>query len=291
MTKKFSRLMALSLSVFSEKFAWRLRRFYVPVSKDALVLEVGSGGNPYGRSNVLLDSYIETRERHYAKLVNDRPTVIGFGENLPFKDDAFDFLIAAHVLEHSTDPEKFLSEMQRVSKAGYIEVPDAFMERLNPYKDHRLEVTVRDNKLLITKKSWWQHDPELVELYEAQVKKYVTRELMPRHPFAFHTRYFWSGKIEFEIRNPAVDCGWPPVEDESHDVAGRQQSSPVRDLLLSLTRLLTSQSSRNATLNIQHLLQCPKCRAGGLNLVGSAQVCDSCGATFKIVEGMPILTE
>lgn len=29
------------------------------------------------------------------------------------------------------------------AKAGYIEVPDAFMERINPL-DHRLEITVRD---------------------------------------------------------------------------------------------------------------------------------------------------
>ena len=122
-----------------EPMAWALRRFHTPVDKQALVLEVGAGGNPYPRANVLLDAYEATRERHWAPLVADRPTVLGFVEKLPFKDHAFDFVIAAHVLEHSTDPEKFLAELQRVAKAGYIEVPDAFMERINPYKDHRLD--------------------------------------------------------------------------------------------------------------------------------------------------------
>jgi hypothetical protein len=45
-------------------------------------------------------------------------------------------------LEHTPHPEKFLAELQRVARAGYIETPNAFMERINPYKDHRLEVTV-----------------------------------------------------------------------------------------------------------------------------------------------------
>ncbi len=125
------------------KLRWSLRRLHVPVPEYALVLEVGSGGNPFPRSNVLLDAYEETRERHYDPLVHDRPTVISFGENLPFKNKAFDYVIAVHVLEHSPNPEKFLAELQRVAQAGYIETPDAFMERINPYKDHLLEVTVR----------------------------------------------------------------------------------------------------------------------------------------------------
>lgn len=66
------------------KLRWSLRRLRIPVPKGALVLEVGSGGNPYPRSNVLLDAYEETRERHWETLVHDRPTVLSFGENLPY---------------------------------------------------------------------------------------------------------------------------------------------------------------------------------------------------------------
>ncbi len=93
--------MRVARSLGMERVAWALRRLHCPVAKDALVLEVGSGGNPYARANVLLDAYEVTRERHWAALVSDRPTVIGFVENLPFKDKAFDFVIASHVLEHS----------------------------------------------------------------------------------------------------------------------------------------------------------------------------------------------
>lgn len=36
-----------------KKLRWSLRRLHVPVSKNALVLEVGAGGNPYPRANVV----------------------------------------------------------------------------------------------------------------------------------------------------------------------------------------------------------------------------------------------
>ena len=47
-------------SVGRDHLAWPLRRLHVPVSADALVLEVGSGGNPFPRANVLLDAYEES---------------------------------------------------------------------------------------------------------------------------------------------------------------------------------------------------------------------------------------
>jgi hypothetical protein len=40
-----------------ERLAWSLRRLHCPVPPEDLVLEVGSGGNPYPRANVLLDAY------------------------------------------------------------------------------------------------------------------------------------------------------------------------------------------------------------------------------------------
>jgi SAM-dependent methyltransferase len=85
---------------------------------------VGSGGNPYPRSNVLLDAYESSRERHWAPLTADRQTVLGFVENLPFKDKSFDYVIASHVLEHVLNPEVFMSEIYRVGGGrGYLEFP------------------------------------------------------------------------------------------------------------------------------------------------------------------------
>ena len=76
---KNSPLMRILLSMGREKLAWACRRLYCPVPKSALVLEVGSGGSPYFRANVLIDAYAETRERHWAPFITDRPSVLGMG--------------------------------------------------------------------------------------------------------------------------------------------------------------------------------------------------------------------
>lgn len=279
-------------SLGMEKLAWSLRRLHCPVPPEALVLEVGSGGNPYPRSNVLLDAYEETRERQWVPLVIDRPFVLGFVEQLPFKTGAFDFLIASHILEHSVEPEKTLAEFQRVARAGYIEVPDAFLERVNPYKDHRLEITLRNGELQVRKKSSWIVDAELMELYEDRVKLLLTKDLMPRRPFDFHVRYYWSGHINYEILNPRVDLSWTPPSDGLIKTCqtSRSKVRQLRDQLVILARTLFSQTSRNRLINVIPLLRCPAClsekelvrQEGGLQ-------CEQCAMVYPVKNGVPVM--
>ena len=248
------------------------------------MLEVGSGGNPYPRANVLLDAYEETHERHWVPLIYDRPTVISFGENLPFKDKSFDYVIASHVLEHTPYPEKFLAELQRVALGGYIETPDAFMERINPYRDHRLEVTVRDGGLVIRKKSGWINDADLINLYEERAKAIITQETIPQHAAEFHMRYSWKDTIDFSIVNPEVDATWTPPSP-SLDAPPQKLGikAKCRLLLLSLIRTLFSQSSRNTKLDVLSLMRCPKCHSENLErLSAKAIVCSGCDAQYKI---------
>ena len=272
------------MKILKNKIAWSLRRLTLGIPEKFLVLEVGSGGNPYPRSNILLDAYEETRERHWDTLIHDRPTVLSFGENLPFKDKSFDYVIAAHVLEHSPYPEKFLSELQRVARGGYIETPDAFMERINPYKDHRLEVTVLDEGLVIRKKPAWIYDADLVDLYEKSAKAVITCETIPQHAAEFHMRYFWKDKINFTIVNPEVDSTWTPPTT-SHDTPPRKLGIKdiCRLLILRLIRTLFSQGSRNAKLDILPLMRCPKCHSENLERLSAREaVCKGCDVHYKI---------
>ena len=259
-SKSSSFVMQIALALGFEKMAWGLRRLHCPVKPSDLVLEVGSGGNPYFRSNILLDAYEDTRERYWVPLVHDRPTVIGFVEHLPFRDKAFDFVTASHVLEHSRDPARFLSELQRVAKAGYIEVPDALMERINPYRDHRLEITVRDGRLIIRKKSDWCVDPDLVELYESRVKKILTQETMRKHPFTFHVRYYWDEKIDFEVINPETDASWTAPESSTRQSNNDGFRFRFNQAILKAVRAMLSQRQRNASLDLTSVLVCPACR-------------------------------
>jgi uncharacterized protein YbaR (Trm112 family)/SAM-dependent methyltransferase len=269
-----------------DSLAWSLRRYHCPVPKNALVLEVGSGGNPYVRANVLLDAYEDTRERHWAPLVSDRPTVLGFVENLPFRDGAFDFVIASHVLEHSVQPEKFLAELQRVARAGYIEVPDAFMERINPYRDHRLENTVRDDCLVVRKKAGWQVDLELVELYEARAKRPITQMLIPSRPFDFHVRYYWSDRIDFKVVNPEANADWQETADMLRPPADGKRAS-LRTWLRNLIRVVASQGRRNRGINLLPLLRCPVCHGTDLKPTQATLTCLTCRNNFLMTNGIP----
>lgn len=281
--------MRLARSLRLESLAWGLRRLHCPVAPDALVLEVGSGGNPYARSNVLLDAYYETRERHWVPLTVDRPFVFGFLEKLPFKDKSFDFVIASHVLEHSPAPERALAELQRVARAGYIEVPDAFMERVNPYKDHRAEITVRDGKLVIRKKRAWVVDSELVELYADRAKPFVAGELIPARPFAFHVRHYWQDRIEFQIVNPETDASWTGPVDDRPRVARGADAPGWRDAIRRILRQAMSQTARNRRIDLSSLLACPDCGTPSLTRTATGYVCPKCAASFPDRDGMPML--
>jgi len=112
---------------------------------------------------------------------------------MPFRDDASTSSSPVTCLSTALTSPRPLRELQRVARAGYIECPDAFLERINPYKDHRYEVTERDGTLVTRRKYSWIRDAELVELYEQKVKK-SGKWLghLRQNPFAFHVRYFWS---------------------------------------------------------------------------------------------------
>jgi SAM-dependent methyltransferase len=265
--------MRLFRRVGLDHIAWSLRCLHCPVAPEALVLEVGSGGNPYPRANVLLDAYEVTRQRHWVPLKTDRPTVLGFVEHLPFKDKAFDFVIASHVLEHSADPDRFLSELQRVGRGGYIEVPDAFMERIIPYRDHRLEVTAR----------------ELAELYAHRASDLIGGRLIPAKPFDFHVRFYWKDRIDFVVVNPEIDAGWSTDDHLAPNGTACSGSAAAKERLLDLARLLLSQQRRNRALSLYDLLRCPTCTAESLQPHGDGLRCGTCLTDYPVRNGIPVL--
>src|SRR5437870_3247712 len=96
-----------------KRICWSLRKVQLPIKPSDLVLDVGSGSNPHPAADILLERYIDTKHR-YDQLVADRPIVLGDACKMPFRDKAFDYIIAFHVLEHVRTPETFLKELVRV---------------------------------------------------------------------------------------------------------------------------------------------------------------------------------
>lgn len=270
-----------------ERIAWALRRVYCPVPADALVLDLGSGGNPHYRANILCDAYLETVERFFEKLVADRPIVLAMAEQLPFKNGTFDFVIASHVLEHSKDPEKFISELQRVGKAGYIEVPDAFFERLFNYPFHMLEITDKNGELLIRKKKGTVEDPELWNLFENKVFP-IFSSFVSRRPFHFHVRYYWSqssGGIKYKILNPQYKFDWNSPEELGGGSPSRLSvRTRIYKAVLLFFRKFLSQNARNRAIanTLDKYLMCLSC-GGSIVKNATSYTCATCGHSYPII--------
>ncbi|MDQ6605119.1 MAG: methionine biosynthesis protein MetW [Actinomycetota bacterium] len=103
------------------------------------VLDVGGGASPFPRADWVIDLQpFEDRggyglppdpeaERFSAETWVQRD--ICDREPWPFADRQFDFSICSHTLEDVRDPVFVCSELIRVSRAGYIEVPSRLEEQ------------------------------------------------------------------------------------------------------------------------------------------------------------------
>ena len=96
------------------------------------VLDIGCGYSANEFANTICDIQDLSefyKDKNFIKLENKK---------LPFSDSEFDFVIASHVIEHVEDPKFFITELERISKKGYIELPTKLEDNLvfENKKDH-----------------------------------------------------------------------------------------------------------------------------------------------------------
>lgn len=159
----------------------------VKVSKEInandLVLDIGGWAQPFNRANYVIDVLpYETRgfygsngqkEEVFSKdtwIMHD----VSSKKPMPFKDKEIDFVICSHVLEDIRNPIQLCSEIIRVGKRGYIEVPSRTIESIfnlekkgyAGYYHHRWLVEVIDKEMIFRFKppllnnSWKYHLPK-----------------------------------------------------------------------------------------------------------------------------------
>jgi hypothetical protein len=112
-----------------------------------VVLDIGGWGYPFNRANYVMDCESYETRGYYNRVFftkNPLPPLGGaeerFGkqtwiqrdvcdrEPFPFRDKEVDFVICSHTLEDIRDPIWVCSEMIRIGKRGYIEVPSRVLE-------------------------------------------------------------------------------------------------------------------------------------------------------------------
>lgn len=182
-------------------------RNHLNIHKKDKVLEVGCGHNPHYRSNIIVDKFYDSNFHRSGdiKVLSHQKFLCADGEDLPFADDEFDYVICNQVLEHVENPLQFIKEQTRVSKKGYIETPSLIGEYLFPKKSHKWLILEIDKKLILMDKDeiGFNSSLDLGELFlhylPSQSLGY--KILQYTHGDIETIRYEWEGDIEI-IVNP-----------------------------------------------------------------------------------------
>ncbi len=164
------------------------------IKKNDLVLDIGSGDKPFWRGNVFLDNLeLKNLHRH-----TDTQTIKDLGlfvngdiTKTKFKNKAFDFSFCTHLLEHVDRPDLAIKEITRISKKGYIEVPNGIIEFISPFHSHIWFILFDGKKLTFVRKG--------KKLHESLLRNAVNyQNIIPnlKNPFI---RLYWKNKIEYEI--------------------------------------------------------------------------------------------
>ena len=138
----------------------------------------------------------------FAKTVADVQDLSGFYKNkkfvrikdkrLPFKDKEFDFVISSHVIEHVEDFKFFISEIERVTAQGYIELPTRLGDNIvfENLKDHIWWFKYDDelNLLLVSKKN---------QILEPFVTVSTAKKLETIFRESLVMEIFWKDKIDY----------------------------------------------------------------------------------------------
>jgi hypothetical protein len=145
------------------------------IAPNDLVLDVGGWACPFNRADWVMDAEPYATRGFYEKIglprsqggdkehFTEKTWVrrdLCDREPWPFADKQFDFSICSHTLEDLRDPLSVCSELVRVSKAGYIEVPSRLWEscrgvehpRMAGLSHHRWMVELQGDHLKFTQK-------------------------------------------------------------------------------------------------------------------------------------------
>lgn len=172
------------------------------IIKEKIIVDVGMGNNPRPDATIVIDKYLDndTTSRGFKelKILPHQKFIQGDICNLPFKDKEVDFIYASHIIEHIDDVEKALKELMRVSKEGYIEVPNMYWEWFFGRVYHIWLITLEDDTLIFNRKptNFKTHKFDGDKLF-AECKEF--NKMFKDNINAFYIRLHWKDIIKYRV--------------------------------------------------------------------------------------------
>ncbi len=123
-------------------------------------------------------------------------------KTLPFSNNQFDFVYASHVIEHVEDVSFFISELKRISRQGYIELPSILEDNIvlssNSSDDHKWMFKFNDvEKVLLVEKKKQLIEPFITHgvLFDSLRKNFRSSLVL---------ELYWENEINYEFRDFTV---------------------------------------------------------------------------------------
>jgi SAM-dependent methyltransferase len=237
------------VNLASQVRSFHRRRIAIPVDHRALVLDVGSGDKPHWRADVLLDRYLGgehggQRSGTAAARV-DRPLFDADAADMPFADQAFDYVICSHLLEHVERPDAVIAELTRVAKAGYIEVPEAASAKIVDFPSHLWWVTLKEGVLVFTAKTSAYFDADIDRYLNDSGMRQPLADLLDKHLDHRVIELPWTGTVACRI----IGSPSPALVAAAHHAEAHHRGSETvagRALTALLTAPLRSRRHRGS---------------------------------------------
>ena len=164
------------------------------------ILDIGCNIAPVEFAQTVAD--VQNFSKFYEK--KDKKFVLIKDKNLPFSNNQFDFVYASHVIEHVEDVSFFISELKRISRQGYIELPSMLEDNIvlssNSSDDHKWMFKFNDvEKVLLVEKKKQLIEPFITHgvLFDSLRKNFRSSLVL---------ELLWENEINYEFRNFTVEA-------------------------------------------------------------------------------------
>ena len=164
------------------------------------ILDIGCNIAPVEFAQTVAD--VQNFSKFYEK--KDKKFVLIKDKTLPFSNNQFDFVYASHVIEHVEDVSFFISELKRISRQGYIELPSMLEDNIvlssNSSDDHKWMFKFNDvEKILLVEKKKKLIEPFITHgvLFDSLRKNFRSSLVL---------ELLWENEINYEFRNFTVEA-------------------------------------------------------------------------------------